>query len=214
MLETSSAGLSHIYAVRSLDRKTRSSLHTFCPSTQKNSLDFRIFHLRILSAMSFSLFGGSDGTDVGSVASSSPSTSTSRSTSHSSSRSTSSSFHTPTATSAPTQPSYQSNTQPTAFIPLTTTFTPPATCTENSLTMLSSPGFFIWANEPVPVPETTFSNCYPSQWLESYTSVPSYSSGSTMIPASSIVPAMSPLVCPDSWSTVLTAGSYVACCPG
>ncbi|RFU33042.1 hypothetical protein B7463_g3276, partial [Scytalidium lignicola] len=79
--------------------------------------------------------------------------------------------------------------------------------------MLSSPGFFIWANEPVPVPATTMSECYPREFLESYTSVPSFSSGSIVIPASSIVPALSPFICPEAWNTVLTEGSYIACCP-
>ncbi|KAH8817488.1 hypothetical protein F5884DRAFT_251091 [Xylogone sp. PMI_703] len=106
-----------------------------------------------------------------------------------------------------------SPTQPTSWIPLTTVFTPPATCTENRLTMLSSPGFFIWDNEPIPVPTSTVNDCYPPEFLQNYTSIPSFSRGSTIIPASSIVPAMSPLICPEAWATVFTQDAYIACCP-
>ncbi|KAF2087595.1 hypothetical protein K490DRAFT_65426 [Saccharata proteae CBS 121410] len=87
---------------------------------------------------------------------------------------------------------------------LTTTFSPPATCTQNHLTILSSPGYMIWVNEPVPVPSTTVSACYPSQFLDGYTSTSS----------SSIAPFISPLVCPDGWVTAMTGpSSYIACCP-
>ncbi|USW51757.1 hypothetical protein Slin15195_G050760 [Septoria linicola] len=90
---------------------------------------------------------------------------------------------------------------------LTTTFTPPARCTEvaSMFTMLSSPGYEIWANEPMPVSSSTVSSCYPSQWIAAYDTAKS---------GSSSVPAMSPLVCPLSWNTVMTApGNYIACCP-
>lgn len=58
--------------------------------------------------------------------------------------------------------------------------------------------------EPMPVSSSTVSECYPSEWIAAYQTANH----------SSIVPAMSPLVCPLSWETVMTApGNYVACCP-
>ncbi|KAI1094336.1 hypothetical protein F5B19DRAFT_490456 [Rostrohypoxylon terebratum] len=54
--------------------------------------------------------------------------------------------------------------------PLTTTFTPPSSCGEMHLTQLSSPGYQIWLNEPQPVPGSKFGDCYPSGFVEGYTS--------------------------------------------
>ncbi|KAI1451171.1 hypothetical protein F5Y02DRAFT_424478 [Annulohypoxylon stygium] len=54
--------------------------------------------------------------------------------------------------------------------PLTTTFTPPSSCGEMHLTQLSSPGYQIWLNEPQPVPNSKFGDCYPSGFIEGYTS--------------------------------------------
>ncbi|KAF2026313.1 hypothetical protein EK21DRAFT_115991 [Setomelanomma holmii] len=74
--------------------------------------------------------------------------------------------------------------------------------------MLPPPGYFIWANEPVPFTSTTVTNCYPEEFLRSYTSV---TSGTL---ASSIVPVMSPLVCPSNFCTQYVAeDNYIACCP-
>ncbi|KAH8661846.1 hypothetical protein BX600DRAFT_303378 [Xylariales sp. PMI_506] len=88
---------------------------------------------------------------------------------------------------------------------LTTTFTPPATCTEGLLTQLSSPGYQIWLNEPEPVPGTKYSACYPSQFMDGYTSIANSSS--------SIAPMFSPLVCPEGWITATTwTNGYIACC--
>ncbi|KAI9152092.1 hypothetical protein HJFPF1_09315 [Paramyrothecium foliicola] len=90
-------------------------------------------------------------------------------------------------------------------IPLTTTFTPPATCTEERLTMLSSPRYQIWLNEPMPVSGSKLDDCYPSEFMSGYTSLP----GTT----GSVAPLMSPLVCPQGWWTVGTWDvSYIACC--
>lgn len=98
--------------------------------------------------------------------------------------------------------------QPTTTLALSTTFTPAASCTSNKLTLLPPPGFFIWANEPVPFEGTTVTNCYPSEFLASYTSVTSEEFGS------SIVPVMSPLVCPANFCTLrVTDDNYIACCP-
>lgn len=58
--------------------------------------------------------------------------------------------------------------------------------------------------EPMPVSSSTVTECYPSEWIGAYQTANT----------SSIVPAMSPLVCPLSWETVMTApGNYIACCP-
>ncbi|KAI1402854.1 hypothetical protein F4819DRAFT_259949 [Hypoxylon fuscum] len=54
--------------------------------------------------------------------------------------------------------------------PLTTTFTPPASCGEMHLTQLSSPGYRIWLNEPLPVPGSRFGDCYPPGFIDGYTS--------------------------------------------
>ncbi|KAI0522292.1 hypothetical protein F5B22DRAFT_469216 [Xylaria bambusicola] len=93
-------------------------------------------------------------------------------------------------------------------VPLVTTFIPPESCNEAHLTMLSPPGYFIWLNEPVPVPGTTFSDCYPPEFLEYYTT---YHVNPTTV--GSHVPLMSPLVCPFGWQVVSRKGDYQACCP-
>lgn len=89
--------------------------------------------------------------------------------------------------------------------PLTTTFTPPASCGGMHLTQLASPGYQIWLNEPQPVPGSKFGDCYPSDFIAGYTSVYNASS--------SIVPMFSPLVCPEGWEAVKTwTNGYMACC--
>lgn len=71
--------------------------------------------------------------------------------------------------------------------------------------MLSSPFYLVWLNEPLPVPSSTVSACYPSEFLAAYAASTS---------GLSSVPPMSPLVCPLGWTTVTSApGDYVACCP-
>lgn len=54
--------------------------------------------------------------------------------------------------------------------PLTDTFTPPASCGEMHLTQLSSPGYQIWLNEPQPVTQSQFGDCYPPGFIDGYTS--------------------------------------------
>jgi hypothetical protein len=93
-------------------------------------------------------------------------------------------------------------------VPLTTVFTPHVSCNQNRLTMLSSPGYFIWLNEPVPVPGTTISDCYPPEFMKYYTT---YLVNPMTI--GSLVPLMSPLVCPFGWQVVSKRGDYQACCP-
>ncbi|OTB20813.1 hypothetical protein K445DRAFT_313297 [Daldinia sp. EC12] len=88
---------------------------------------------------------------------------------------------------------------------LTTTFTPPSSCAEMHLTQLSSPGYQIWLNEPQPVPNSKFGDCYPPGYINGYTSIQNASS--------SIAPMFSPLVCPEGWSGARTwPNGYIACC--
>ncbi|KAI8951613.1 hypothetical protein F4801DRAFT_286940 [Xylaria longipes] len=110
----------------------------------------------------------------------------------------------PTATTASRQPT---TSRPYA-IPLTTTFMPPESCNEQQLTMLSSPAYFIWLNEPVPVPGTTVSDCYPPEFMSYYST---YQVNPTTVGSS--VPMMSPLVCPFGWKALSIVGNYQACCP-
>ncbi|TGJ87868.1 hypothetical protein E0Z10_g896 [Xylaria hypoxylon] len=110
----------------------------------------------------------------------------------------------PTSTTASRRPT----TSTPYAVPLTTTFIPPESCNQAQLTMLSSPGYYIWLNEPVPVPGTTISDCYPPEFLEYYTT---YHVNPTDV--GSLVPLMSPLVCPFGWQVVANTGDYQACCP-
>jgi hypothetical protein len=89
---------------------------------------------------------------------------------------------------------------------LTTTFVPPASCTQSRLTMLSDEGYRIWMHEPMPNGSAIFSDCYPSQFIQGYTKLP----GS----AGTIAPLMSPLVCPRGWTTAQKQEDtgYIACC--
>ncbi|XXH04469.1 hypothetical protein Hte_010885 [Hypoxylon texense] len=54
--------------------------------------------------------------------------------------------------------------------PLSETFTPPASCGEMRLTQLSSPGYQLWLNEPQPVTQSQFGDCYPPGFIDGYTS--------------------------------------------
>ncbi|KAI3320757.1 hypothetical protein HD806DRAFT_537825 [Xylariaceae sp. AK1471] len=108
----------------------------------------------------------------------------------------------------PTTLSRQPTTSTPYAVPLTTTFIPPDSCNQGQLTMLSSPGYQIWFNEPVPVPGSTISDCYPPEFLQYYTT---YRVNPTTV--GSRVPMMSPLVCPFNWEVVSGKGDYQACCP-
>ncbi|KAI0162681.1 hypothetical protein BJ166DRAFT_274414 [Pestalotiopsis sp. NC0098] len=89
---------------------------------------------------------------------------------------------------------------------LTTTFSAPTTCFSMQLTQLSSPGYEIWLNEPQPVPGTIYPDCYPTQFIDDYTSIGNASS--------SIAPMMSPLVAPENWITAYQQDDgYIALCP-
>lgn len=118
---------------------------------------------------------------------------------------------TPSATGSSSTTSTTRISQPSSFIPLTTIFTPPASCSENRLSQIVSPAYLIWANEPVPAANHTSSACYPKEFLRAYQYVPSGTVGS------SVVPAMSPMAgCPANYCTALVGGDdhrYVVCCP-
>jgi hypothetical protein len=102
--------------------------------------------------------------------------------------------------------------QPSTKIALSTTFTPPPSCAlESQINILPPPGYLLWWNEPVPYTSVTISSCYPSEFLRSYTSIAPTSNHAL---GSSIVPAMSPLVCPENFCTqYIGADNYIACCP-
>lgn len=100
-----------------------------------------------------------------------------------------------------------STTTTSAVEALTTTFTPPVSCASELLTLLTAKSYQIWINEPAPVPGTLLTDCYPSEWVDHYTSVLSSSS--------SVVPVMSKLVCPSGWTTQSEStwsSGYMACC--
>ncbi|KAF4303100.1 hypothetical protein GTA08_BOTSDO09120 [Botryosphaeria dothidea] len=125
-----------------------------------------------------------------STAAAASSTTLATSTRTSSADSSSSSFSSPSATT----------------VALTTTFTPPASCTQHNLSLLSSPWYNLWLNEPSPVPGSLVTDCYPTQFIDGYTSL--------FNQTSSIAPVFSPLVCPQAWTAVNTFSSnYIACCP-
>jgi hypothetical protein len=91
---------------------------------------------------------------------------------------------------------------------ISTTFTPPATCTQGHLTLMEYYQYQIWLNYPVPVPGTTSTACYPSQFISSY-----FSAQDITTP----LPAPTPLVCPVGYGTILSttvsSSDYIACCP-
>ncbi|KAH8595961.1 hypothetical protein B0O99DRAFT_594253 [Bisporella sp. PMI_857] len=107
---------------------------------------------------------------------------------------------TPTATRASTVLG-----QSTDVIALTTTFSPEATsCTENRLTMLKNREYEIWLNHPLPVPGTTMSDCYPTEFMSSFLLA---ESGITQS-------AFSNIVCPKNYYTAgRYTSNYIACCP-
>lgn len=86
-------------------------------------------------------------------------------------------------------------------IPLTTSFAGEPGCKANHLTMIGLLQDEVWLNEPFPASGLTSSECYPTEMLASIT-------------ATTSMPAFSPLICPD-WYTTATRWSqnYIACCP-
>lgn len=94
----------------------------------------------------------------------------------------------------------------TTPVPLTTTFTPAPHCSGFTF---SSPSYYIWYNEPVAATSITFRDCYPSQFLNGY------SSTFESLSQRSVAPLLGPIVCPEGWITMPNAQTlpYVACCP-
>ncbi|KAF3003245.1 hypothetical protein E8E14_000478 [Neopestalotiopsis sp. 37M] len=85
---------------------------------------------------------------------------------------------------------------------LTTTYTQSPQCT-GSITQMAYHGTNLWENAINPVPTSTITTCYPSQF---YSSV--------MAELNSIsLPAFSTLVCPTGWKANLWNETYGACCP-
>jgi hypothetical protein len=92
---------------------------------------------------------------------------------------------------------------PNSIFAISTTFTPPATCTDHHLTLIESLEYEIWFNYPDPVPNTWITDCYPSQYVSSYLAA-------AALPTPP--PANSPFVCPVGYETILsTRGGYIAC---
>lgn len=87
---------------------------------------------------------------------------------------------------------------------LSSTFTPPATCTENHFTMLERLDYRIYKNYPDPA-GTTLTDCYPTQFLSSY-----FSQMAVKTP----LPAIAPVVCPVGYETATSMDNgYLAFCP-
>lgn len=87
---------------------------------------------------------------------------------------------------------------------LSTTFTPPATCTENHFTMLERLDYRIYKNYPDPA-GTTLTDCYPTQYLSSYFS---------QMEVKTALPAIAPIVCPVGYETATSLDNgYRAFCP-
>ncbi|KAE9962531.1 hypothetical protein BLS_000211 [Venturia inaequalis] len=91
----------------------------------------------------------------------------------------------------------------TAFA-LSTTFTPPATCTENHFTMLERLDYRIYKNYPDPA-GTILTDCYPTQYLSSYFS---------QMEVKTPLPPIAPIVCPVGYTTATSLDNgYRAFCP-
>ncbi|KAF2841754.1 hypothetical protein M501DRAFT_1014532 [Patellaria atrata CBS 101060] len=73
--------------------------------------------------------------------------------------------------------------------------------------MMAASSYFIYINHPSPVPSSTFTQCYPPQFLSSY-----FSQKSIVTP----LPAIAPLICPAGYQTIFSSffpDGYLACCP-
>jgi hypothetical protein len=102
--------------------------------------------------------------------------------------------------------SFPASTTSASAYALTTAFSAPTQCAESvgGLTMLERDQFRIWLNHPLPVPLTTISSCYPTQFMSSFLL---QTSGVSQV-------AFSPLVCPVGYTTQgIYTSNYIACCP-
>ncbi|OBT60866.1 hypothetical protein VE03_09694 [Pseudogymnoascus sp. 23342-1-I1] len=87
---------------------------------------------------------------------------------------------------------------------LTTTFTPPAKCTQETLTQMAYSSNGIWDNAIIPVPTSTVTSCYPTQFADSVIASAVYST---------ILPPFAELVCPYNWEASYFNSTYLICCP-
>lgn len=97
-------------------------------------------------------------------------------------------------------------TQSAVPFAITTTYTAPTQCAQSvgGLTMLGNDEYRVWLNAILPVPGTTVTSCYPSQYISSFLL---QTGGVTQA-------AFSPLVCPAGYATQGPfTSNYIACCP-
>lgn len=87
---------------------------------------------------------------------------------------------------------------------LTTVFTPPAQCTQGAFTQMDYSSGSIWENAIIPVPTSTITSCYPTQFADSVIA---------SAVSSSILPPFTELVCPLKWETFYFNSTYIICCP-
>ncbi|OBT71645.1 hypothetical protein VF21_09709 [Pseudogymnoascus sp. 05NY08] len=87
---------------------------------------------------------------------------------------------------------------------LTTVFTPPSQCTQGALTQMAYSIGSIWENAIIPVPASTITSCYPTQFADSVIA---------SAVSSSILPPFAELVCPLKWETFYFNSTYIICCP-
>lgn len=97
------------------------------------------------------------------------------------------------------------STSTTAYnMELTTTFTPPARCTGRVFTEMAYSGNQIWKNAIIPVPSSTVTSCFPTQFADSV--IASAVSNTTL-------PPFAKLVCPNKWESTYWNSTYLICCP-
>ena len=92
---------------------------------------------------------------------------------------------------------------------ITTTFTPPATCTYSQYTMMAASQYYVYINYPDPVGTSTSTQteCYPTEFASSY-----FSQKAQITP----LPAIEPLICPKGYQSISSQvfpNGYLACCP-
>ncbi|KAK6223390.1 hypothetical protein LQW54_000508 [Pestalotiopsis sp. IQ-011] len=143
-------------------------------------------------------------TKTSATASSTATSSTSTSTSTSTVKTTTStSVATTTSTQATGTPWTSVETDVAKYnMALTTTYTQSPQCT-GSITQMAYHGTNLWENAINPVPTSTITTCYPSQF---YSSVIAELNSVTL-------PAFSTLVCPTGWTANMWNETYGACCP-
>ncbi|OBT68749.1 hypothetical protein VE03_02226 [Pseudogymnoascus sp. 23342-1-I1] len=87
---------------------------------------------------------------------------------------------------------------------LTTTFTQPAQCSRGVVTQMAYSGNGIWKNAIIPVPTSTITSCFPTQFADSVIA---------RAVSSTILPPFAKLVCPKDWESTYFNSTYLICCP-